>query len=492
MKLKVKKFRFLTGRPVCMISENTAKELSFYVGQRIIISRNRRSIISVVNIVEDALKKSEIAVSEEIIQALNLKPGQKVQVEVAETPHSIELIKEKLKGRRLKKDEIKEIIENIANNSLTEAEIAFFISAVYEEGMTLEETKFLTKAMIETGNRLNFKGKVVDKHSVGGIAGNRTTPIVVSICSATGLIIPKTSSRAITSAAGTADVIETIAKVDFSSEEIKKIIKKTNACFVWGGSLGLAPVDDKIIKIEKIVNIDSSAQVIASILSKKISVGSKYILIDIPYGNSAKFSKKQAERLKDRFLRMGKIFNLKIDVELTKGSEPIGNGIGPLLEIKDVIKVLSRDNPPIDLEKKSIFLAGKLLEISGKAKKDNGIKMASEILNSGRAFEKFQQIIKAQKGSLKRLNNIKPKFSFNVISKRKMKIKHIDNKLINKLARLAGSPEDKAAGIYLYKKKGQIVKKKEALLTIYSTSDEKIKHAIEFFKDNKKEIIVKY
>src|SRR3989338_4288748 len=339
MKLKVKRFNFSTGRPVCMVNETTARELSLYVGQRILIKKNGKKIISVVNIIEDTLKKNEIAVSKEISSVLNIHPQDKVEVEIAEQPHSIELIKEKLKGRRLKKKEIYEIIENIANNALTEVEVAFFVSAVYEEGMSVRETRYLTKAMVETGNKLRFKGLVVDKHSVGGIAGNRTTPIVVSICSAVGLIMPKTSSRAITSAAGTADVIEAIEKVDFNYDEIKKIVKKTNACMVWGGSLGLAPVDDKIIKIEKIVNIDSFAQVIASILSKKISVGSKYILIDIPCGKSAKFTKKEAQKLKTRFLELGKFFKLNLKILITDGNEPIGNGIGPMLEIKDVIKV---------------------------------------------------------------------------------------------------------------------------------------------------------
>ncbi len=456
MKLKVKKFRFLTGKPVCMIDEDTARNLSLHVGQRVLIKRNGKKLNSIVDTVKDSLKRTEIAVSDEIVNSLNLKPGQIVDVEIAEIPYSIELIKEKLKGRRLEKNEVKEIIENIANNSLTEIEIAFFVSAVYEEGMTFNETKFLTKAMVETGNRLKFIGKVVDKHSVGGIAGNRTTPIVVSICASAGLIIPKTSSRAITSAAGTADVIETIAKVDFKLKEIKKIVKKTNACFVWGGSLGLAPVDDKIIKIEKIVNIDSSAQVIASILSKKISVGSKYVLIDIPYGRSAKFSKKESEKLKDRFSEMGKAFNLNLEVVLTNGNEPIGNGIGPVLELKDVIKVLKRKDSPFDLENKSLFLAGKLLELSQKVKKGKGVETAKKILDSGQAYRKFLQIIKTQKGNINKINKLKPKFFFQIRAKRKLKIKHIDNRLVNNLARLAGCPEDKAAGIYLYKKKRRI------------------------------------
>jgi len=490
MELKIKKLTFLTGRPVCIINENTAKQLSVHAGERVLIKNpNKKNLISIVDTVSEFIKPNEIAVSEEILRKLNLKHSQRVDVELAERPHSIELIKKKLDGKRLKQNEINEIIVNIANNSLTEIEVAFFISAVYDNGMNLNETKYLTQAMIETGNQIKLKGKIVDKHSIGGVAGNRTTPIVISICAAAGLVMPKTSSRAITSAAGTADVIESIARVDFSIKEIIKIVQKTNACFVWGGALGLAPVDDKIIKIERIVNIDSTAQLLASILSKKISVGSKYILIDIPYGKSTKVNKKQADELKFKFLQIGKKFNLHLEVVLTDGREPIGRGIGPILEIKDILNVLSRKNSPEDLEEKSLFLSAKLLELSGKAKKGKGLTMANEILNSKKALKKFEQIIRAQKGSLTKLNNKNPKFSYTVKATKKIKIKHLDNKMINRLARLAGCPKDKYAGVYLHKKKSETAEKNQFILTIYAESKLKLEHAKKFYKQNKRKMI---
>jgi len=486
MKLKIKELRFLTGRPVCMIHEKTAEEMSLHVGHRVLIMRGKKKIISIVDTVSKILTQKQIAVSDEIIQGLELNAGDIVEVEVAERPHSISLIKKKLKGEVLNKEEIKEIIDNIANNSLTEVEVAFFVSAVYSKGMNLSETKYLVDAMVSSGNKMKLKGVVVDKHSIGGIAGNRTTPIVISICTAAGLVMPKTSSRAITSAAGTVDVIETIAKVNFSVKEIKEIILKTRGCFVWGGALGLAPVDDKIIRIEKIANIDSTAQLLASILSKKISVGSKYILIDIPYGNSAKVNLKKARELRKKFIILGKKFGLKINVLLTDGGEPIGNGIGPVLEIKDVIKVLRREkDSPEDLEKKSVFLAGKLLELSKKAKKGQGVKMAQEILDSGEAFKKFVQIVKAQKGDINNLNKLKmPKFSFDVKAKKRTVIRHIDNAIINELGRTAGCPEDKEAGVYIHKKKGETAEKGEKILTVYSTSSEKLKQAKKFYEEN--------
>lgn len=496
MKLRIKNLKFSAGRPVCMIHEETAKEMSLHVGKRVLIkSKKDKEIVSIIDTIKGAISPKEIAVSEEIIQTLNLKNHQLVDVQLAERPNSINLIKKKLKGEKLNQQEIQEIIQNIANNSLTEVEVAFFVAAVYTKGMTLQEIKYLTEAMVKTGKQLKLRGKIADKHGTGGTAGNRTTPLVVSICSAAGLTIPKTSSRAITSAAGTADVIETIADVEFSLKEIKKIIKKTKACLVWGGALGLAPTDDKIIRIEKIARIDSPPQVLASILSKKISVDSKYVLIDIPFGKSAKVSKKQALKLKSAFLKIGKKFGLKIKVVLTDGSEPIGNGVGPVLELKDILKILKRkkqnSNYPIDLEQKSIFLSGKLLELAGKAKPGKGKNLAIKILNSGKAFKKFQKIIKAQHGDINNLEKIKkPKFSYTIKAKNNLKIKHFNNKLINKLARAAGCPEDKAAGVYLHKKKGDEVKKGGDILTIYSVSEEKLKHAVNFYNKHKEWVVV--
>lgn len=487
MKLRIKKLKFLAGRPVCMIHEKEAEKISLHPGHRVIIKKGKKKIISIVNLVSTG-KSNEIAVSDEIAKHLKLKTRDLVEIEITQRPQSINIIKEKLSGKELSKKEIFKIINDIARNALTEAEISFFISAVHSNGMSLTETKYLIQAMVKSGTQLKLRGKIVDKHSIGGVAGNRTTPIVVSICAAIGLKTPKTSSRAITSAAGTADVIETIARVDFSIKELKKIISKTNACFVWGGALGLAPVDDKIIKIERIVKIDSTAQLLASILSKKISVDSEYVLIDIPYGPSAKVTEKQAKELKRKFLILAKNFSLKLEVVLTDGSEPIGNGIGPVLEMIDVINVLKRNiNAPNDLREKSLMLAGKLIELAGNSKKGQGKKLAKEILDSGKAFKKFEQIIKAQKGEIKQL---KPgKYKKHIKIKRKTRIKHLNNKLINSLARQAGCPEDKAAGVYLYHKKGTSIEKGEKIMTIYATSRKKLGYATNFYNKNKKEMI---
>ncbi len=483
MELKVKFLKLTAGLPLVMLNKATAEEMGLRTSDRISLetfSKPPKQISTIINLAEGIVAKNEVGVSDEIRKRLNLKEGEKVDIAFFPPSKSLIFIKKKLNGKALSRNEINEIIRDVANNSLSEPEIVLFVSAMYERGMDMKETIYLIEAILKTGEILKLKGKyIVDKHSVGGVPGNRTTPIVVPICAAAGLIVPKNSSRAITSAAGTADVIETIANVEFSMKELKKIIKKTGACMVWGGSLKIVPADNKIIKVEKILNIDPEAQLIASIMSKKLAVGSKYILIDIPYGKTAKVNEKRARILKRKFEYLGKYFHKKLKCLITDGSQPIGNGIGPALELIDVIKILDpMQTGPKDLEKKSLLQAGTLLEMTGKAKKGKGMMLAHEILHSGKAFAKFKEIIKAQNGNLKRIKL--GSFKENIHSKKKGKVMEIDNKLISSLAKMTGCPIDKYSGIYLYKHVGDAVEKGEKIMTLYCESKHRLNEAVLF------------
>lgn len=483
MKLKVKILKLTAGRPVAILHKKTADKIGLNIDDRISLIKKNKKIITIIDIAKGILKKEEIAVSNEIVKYLGLKEDELIEISMAPHPESIDLIHKKLQCHPLSEEELKKIISDIVRNALTEPEIAYFVSSIYKCGMSIKETENLIKAIVNTGQRLSLKGKVADKHSIGGIAGNRTTPLVVSICSAAGLIIPKTSSRAITSAAGTADAIEAIANIEFSIPKLYKIIRKTKACMVWGGALGLAPADDKIIQIERLLNLDPESQLLASILSKKISIGSKYVLIDIPYGNSAKVSRRQGLHLKKEFEKLAHKFNIKLKCVLTNGSQPIGKGIGPILEIRDVLSVL-KQNPerPFDLEKKSLLLSGLLLEMTGKSKKGEGRKLAKEILSSGKAFKKFKEIIEAQKGSLSGKKLELGEFSEEIKSNKEGKIIEIDNKKINFLARILGCPTDKGSGIYLHKHKDFTVKRGCILMTFYAESEGKLKEALKLYK----------
>ncbi|MBL7059006.1 thymidine phosphorylase [Candidatus Pacearchaeota archaeon] len=486
MELKIKFLKWSAGLPVAMINQKTAKKMGLQETGRITLktlSKYPKEISTLADTVDERIvKENEIIVSSETRKRIGLKIGQKIDVNIATPTKSLLFIKKKLDGKKLSKREIFKIIKDVVNNSLSEPEVALFVSAIYSKGMDFKETIYLIKAILKSGNSFKWKSKyVVDKHCIGGVAGNRTTPLVVSICAAAGLSFPKTSSKSITSAAGTADVIEAVAKIEFKPLELKKLMKKSNAFIVWGGSLDLVPADSKIIKVEKELSIDPTAQLLASILAKKFAVGSKYILIDIPYGPSSKVTRKKALELKHHFEKLGKYFRKKLKVVLTDGKQPIGNGVGPILELIDIIKVLDpKEKGPEDLQEKSLFLAGEILEMTNYVKKGKGIDKAKEILYSGLAFKKFKQIIKAQKGNLKGLEPAK--FKKDIFSKKSGKIIEINNKKINTLARLAGCPADKSSGCYLYFHVGDSLKKGDKLITIYSESKVRLNESLKLHK----------
>lgn len=482
MKLKIKIIDWQAGIPVSMLNEVTAEKIGARTKDRISIKVDGKEFSTIVDTVGKLIGKNEVAISSELKDILNLKNNQVVDVNLSLSPQSLDFIKKKLNGKKLSEKEIAEIVKDISLNSLSEAEIALFISAVYRFGMSLEENVSFTKAILKSGETLKFNKKiVVDKHSIGGVAG-RTTPIVVSICAAAGLTFPKTSSRAITSPAGTADAIEVLAKVDFSMKDIKKIVTKTNACLVWGGGLGMVPADDKIITIEKMLKIDPEANLLSSIMSKKLAVGSNHILIHIPYGETAKVSRKKAQHLARKFKQLAKEFHVLLECVLTENEGPLGDGVGPVLEMIDVLKVLRRESKCYQLEEESLILAGEILELTGKAKKGKGRSLALNILNSGVALKKFEEIILAQGGKIKNLSPAK--FKRDIFSSKKGKITLLDNKKVNSLAIISGCPADKSSGLFLYKHYADKVSKYDKLMTIYSESKSRLKEAFDYYKEN--------
>ena len=488
MELKIETSEWSAGHPVAMMNKRTAEKIGVHPGDRITITtlgKKPKHMAAIIDTVQSRVKVGYLCVSSEMKKMLGLREEQKVNVMFSTPPESLSYIKKKLMGAELKEEEIKQIIEDVVSNELSDTEVAVFVSAMYKNGMVFKETISLIKAILYSGETLGLKNKyVVDKHCIGGIAGNRTTPIVVSICSANGLTMPKTSSRAITSAAGTADCIETISPVEFSMKELRKIVGKAGACLTWGGSLGMVPADSKIIKIEKILKLDPEAQLLASIMSKKLAASSKYILIDIPWGKNAKVTKEKGQELKKKFEALAKHFGVKMKVVLTHTDEPIGNGIGPALEMADAMKVLDpTKRGPQDLEDKSLYLAGLILEMTGKAEKGTGNKLARKTVDSGKAWIQFKKVIETQGGKVK--YPLLAKYSHKIHSPKSGKVKEINNHKINYLGRVSGTPLDKKAGVYLEKHVGDKVMKGEHLLTIYAESETRLREAVEYYNDIK-------
>lgn len=484
MRLTVKDMDIATGDVlVAIINEKDALKLDIHTLDRIKIKKGNKIETVIVDIAESkkAVPEGSIGVFEEVIESLRLREGDTVSITLARKPWSLRYIKKKLDGGVLNKNEIYQIVWDIIHNKLDHTELTYFVAACYTHAMNIKETTHLTKAMAYQGDILKIRGyPIMDKHCVGGVPGNRTTMVIVPICAAAGLIIPKTSSRSITSPAGTADTVEVLTNVSFSIKEMKGIVEKTNACMVWGGALNLAPADDYIIKVEKPLGIDARSQLLASVMAKKASVSATHVLIDIPYGSGAKIeTKEKALKLKRNFLRLGNELGMVLKVILTDGSQPIGNGIGPALEARDVLWILKNDaRAPHDLRKKSLKMAGYMLEMGGKAGKGKGFKLALRFLKEGMAYAKMVEIIKAQGGKETKPEDIPlGKFYYDVKAKKTGRIDAIDNNAVSRIARVVGAPKDKGAGIYLYGHVNDMVKKGEKLFTIYSNNKDKLNYA---------------
>ncbi|RME15145.1 MAG: AMP phosphorylase, partial [Bdellovibrio sp.] len=484
MELKVKNLEIAAGDAlVAMLNYEDAHHLTIFQGDRILIRAGKNNAVAVVDITHSnsLVPRGTIGLFEELTQNLNTKSGKKVFISIAEKPKSIDYIKKKMHGEKLNEKEMFSIISDIVNMRLTEIEITYFVAACYMNELSSREIVDLTEAMINTGETLALnKYPIMDKHCIGGVAGNRTTMIIVPIVAEAGLIMPKTSSRAITSPAGTADTVEFLANVSFSMKGMKRIIEKNNSCFVWGGGINLAPSDDKLIHVERPMSLDPVGQLLASILAKKKSVSATHLLVDIPLGKGAKVeSKDKALMLKKMFERISRLLKIKTKVIITDGSHPIGRGVGPALEARDVLYILT-NNPKgsYELREKSLEMAGILLEMGGKAKSGCGKIIAEEILTSGRAYKRFSNIIRSQGGKVCDPDSIRmAKHHCNIISNLRGRVSHIDNKIISKIARMAGAPFDKRAGIYLHKNLGEEVHRGSLLYTIYSESKQKLMYA---------------
>jgi len=367
--LKVRPVNLDTGREnVVVISRHSSalRPEIFRGFSRVELQRGAKALLATLLITDDdaLVGPDEIGLSEPAFRRFAEPAGSLVIVSPAAPPESLDAVRGKIQGRTFEPAEIDAIIRDLAHYRYSDMEVAAFLisSASF---MTSRELLALVHAMANTGTQLNWPNTiVVDKHCIGGIPGNRTSMTVVPIVAAHGLTIPKTSSRAITSPAGTADTMEVLARVDVSIDEMKEVVAACRGCLVWGGHVNLSPADDILISVERQLCLDTSEQMVASIMSKKLAAGSTHLLIDLPVGPTAKLANAtEAMRLRKLFEFVGDHFGMSVEVIATDGRQPIGNGIGPVLEAGDVMAVLSNANgAPADLREKSLRLAAHLLE----------------------------------------------------------------------------------------------------------------------------------
>ena len=377
-----------TPTPTVLVNGEDAQELGVHPLDRVQIDRDGRTTVAIVEVTDGLVSPGTLGVTKRLGHLAG-----PVDVTIAPRPGSVRYVRKKLDDVELEERELRTIVRDVNENRLNDVELAAYVSAIYCNGLSLAETKHLTQCMTDVGETIAWdESPIADKHSIGGVPGNRVTPIVVPIVAAAGVKIPKTSSRAVTSPAGTADTMEVFCGVEFSLDRVREIVRETNGCLVWGGGVNLSPVDDKIIRAETPLSLDPPGQIIASVLSKKKSAGSTHVLVDLPYGEGSKVpGLPEARELAEDFERVGEHLGMRVECVVSEGGAPIGRGIGPVLEARDVLAVLS-DGGPQDLRRKAVRLAALTLDLCGVEADARGI------LESGDALAKFREIVAAQGG----------------------------------------------------------------------------------------------
>ncbi len=478
-----------------ILNRKDAERLGVREGEIALVGLGEVELHANVMETDSKVQEGEVGLFEEIWKQYDVDNGSSVFVDIPEPSKSLDAISKKLLGKSLSEAELQMIMDDIGSRRLRETEIAFFVSTFFNPGFNDDEIYWMSKGMAESGDILSFKGirgngdLVADKHSIGGVAGKAITPTLVPILVAGGLIVPNTSTRAITSPAGTSDILEVVMPVALSKEKVMEVVKQTGGCMFWGGSLELSPADDVIINVERSLRIQEFQKVLVSIVAKKVSMGITHILIDLPYGKGSKVESPDDVVMLDReFKKLFKKFGIECETIKRNINKPDGRSVGPNMEIREVLRILEREeNRCHELEDVVISMASRLFEMTGKSKKGEGKKLAQEILNSGKALEKFWEIAFAQ-GCIKKVTSHEiesASLTRDLLADRAGVVKMIDNIQLVSIARALGNPKIKEAGIYINKMPGESFKKGEKLLTIYATTESRLQKAVGFLEIDK-------
>lgn len=451
----------------------------FEARSRVRVSAGAKSLLATLNVIQSELLGPEEASLSEVAWAqLGARDGQLIEVTHPGPIKSESFVRAKAYGERLSDTALNSIVDDIAKGLYSDLHLAAFVTACMGDRLDLDEMIGLTRAMINAGDRISWPYPIVaDKHCVGGLPGNRTTMLVVPIIAALGLPIPKTSSRAITSPAGTADTMETLAPVNLDLVAMRRVVEREGGCIVWGGTARLSPADDIIIRVERPLDFDSESQLVASVLSKKIAAGATHVIFDVPVGPTAKVRTwEAARRLRERLSKVGATLGLDVRIMETDGNQPVGRGIGPALEARDVLMTLQRHpDAPMDLRDRALHLAGHLLELADHTRAGEGLRLATEALDSGRAWEKFQSICEAQGGmrAPPRAEHQHP-----LLASIGGIVAAMDNRRLARVAKLAGAPKSPAAGVDLHVGLGDRVSPGQPLFTIHAQSSGELDYAL--------------
>ncbi len=483
-KLKVRVIDIEQGQQEIVLNRELSHEMCLETGERVVVKYDGNEITCIID-ESKRINRNTAILYHEAAQKLEVKTGQTIEIKPAIKPAGIDYIKKKIRNESLSKQEINEILANVLEEKLSNAELSAFITAIEINGMSPEETLYLTQGIYDSGEHLEWNSeKTVSVHSIGGVAGDRITMLATPILASLGYIVPKTATRAISSASGTIDAMEVLCNVSLDKKQIISTVKKTGGCIAWGGAVNLAIADDKLIKIRNPLQLDPQPLVLSSIMAKKKAEGAKHVLIDVPFGRGAKIvDRKNAGIISKSFRELGKGLGINTIVALTDGSRPVLNEIGPTFEAKAVLEVLEGKRKD-SLYEKAVEMTAILYSDVEKISLDKARQMVIQTINSGKALKKFQDIIVAQGGKRIMSSSIKhAKIRHVIKSKEHGIVSHIDNKNISRIARALGAPGDKQAGLIIKVTSNQKIVPGTEIVEFYANSQENINEALRLINE---------
>lgn len=465
--------------PTALLHEDDCAAIGVREGDHVRIT-GRGCATAIASMSDTLVPRGTAMLTGGVLAACQASDGEEVEVAAAPVPESVRAIRDKMDGLELSDEEIAQVVDDAVHDRLSRIEMSAWLTALHIRGMTMAETASYTEAMASTGSTLDFGDRrVFDFHSFGGVPGNKITPIVVSIVASEGLLIPKLSSRAISSACGTADFVEVLCPVDLGSDDVRRITEEVGGVSSWTGATDLAPAGDHFIRVQRPLGIDPKPQMLASIMAKKVAAGATDVLMDIPLGAETKVrTPEEAKAYTRDLIELGDRLGMRVECAVTYADQPLGLAVGPALEARECVQVLEGEPGHEDVADKACICAGMILEMAGIR---DGHARAKEALASGRAMERFRMIVAAQGGDGGvRSSDIEPgRFSAEIVSERDGFVNRISNKAVVAVAKAAGAPADKGAGVLLTRKRGRKVSRGDVLMTVYADSEDKLQDAVE-------------
>ena len=411
----------------------------------------------------------------------------------------VDVIEKKKKGLALTEEEIKFFIDGIMNGTVEDYQASALLMAVYFKGMNIDETTWLTKYMVESGEILDLSeisNNIVDKHSTGGV-GDKITLMFLPLMAAADLYTAKLSGRGLGHTGGTIDKLESIPnfRTDLSIDEFKSKVQEHKTA-IAAQTLSLAPADGKLYALRDVTStVDIIPMIASSVVSKKIASGANHIVLDVKYGSGA-FIKtaEEAQKLSEIMVEVGKRLNRNICAVISSMNQPLGRAVGNSVEVQEVIEFLKGNMEP-DLKEITYTLCQTAFEKTGKcANKEEAWKYLDEMISSGKALEKFKEIVASQGGDVAIFDDYtklpQASIKYEVKATKDGFVANIDALKVAKACKNLGAgrdrksdPIDYSAGIYLTQKYSEPVMAGETIAVIYTNKEDSIKGAEELILD---------